>query len=159
MAVNASKRLPCPPRSVAEQVCPTAMSQSPVLVKFNREGCLDTNESLTREWIETDGLGGYAASTILFCATRRYHGLLVGRPEGRVERHVFLSRFDENVVAEDESFPISPHECKIGLRSRLIRKTEGDLIDREPAQVTFLDKQTEHDAEPDDEFVVVCTFR
>ncbi|MGZ6275227.1 MAG: glycogen debranching enzyme N-terminal domain-containing protein, partial [Syntrophales bacterium] len=33
--------------------------------------------ALTLEWLDTNGLGGYASSTILSCNTRKYHGLLV----------------------------------------------------------------------------------
>jgi predicted glycogen debranching enzyme len=51
--------------------------------------------ALTREWLETDGLGGYASSTVLACNRRRYHGLLVAPFEGTAKRHVFLSRLEE----------------------------------------------------------------
>ena len=50
---------------------------------------------LSLEWLETDGCGGYAASTPLLCPTRRQHGLLVAPFPGTSRRHVFLSRFDE----------------------------------------------------------------
>lgn len=46
----------------------------------------DTDELLTREWIVTNGLGGYASGTIAGVVTRRYHGLLVAAlpvPHGR----------------------------------------------------------------------------
>lgn len=50
---------------------------------------------MTREWLLTDGLGGYASSTVLLCPARRYHGLLVAPLPGTVKRHVFLARFEE----------------------------------------------------------------
>lgn len=62
---------------------------------------------MTREWLETDGLGGYASSTVLMCPTRRYHGLLVAPPPGSVKRHVFLSRFEETLEGGGKSVPIS----------------------------------------------------
>src|SRR5262245_19256726 len=62
---------------------------------------------MTREWLETDGRGGYASSTILLCPTRRYHGLLVARPRGSTKRHVFLSRFEENLHGGGKSIAIS----------------------------------------------------
>lgn len=62
---------------------------------------------MTREWLETDGLGGYASSTVLLCPTRRYHGLLVAPFEGTVKRHVFLSRFEETLEGGGKSVPIS----------------------------------------------------
>jgi predicted glycogen debranching enzyme len=62
---------------------------------------------MTREWLETDARGGYASSTILLCATRRYHGLLVAPPPHSVKRHVFLSRFEETFHGGGKAFPIS----------------------------------------------------
>ncbi len=54
-----------------------------------------------REWLVTNGLGGYASGTVLGVPTRRYHGLFVpnlARPEGR---HVMIGRYDEEVIAGD----------------------------------------------------------
>jgi predicted glycogen debranching enzyme len=54
------------------------------------------------EWIETNGLGGYAASTVGGAHTRRYHGILVAAAHPPVGRVVLLSRLDETVVADGE---------------------------------------------------------
>ena len=72
---------------------------APTLLTIERERLLELELALTREWIETDGLGGYASSTALGCPTRRYHGLLVSTFPGTDKRHVFLSRFEESVHA------------------------------------------------------------
>ena len=56
-------------------------------------GCPDT-----REWLNTNGLGGYASATACGANTRRYHGLLVAALEPPGQRTVLLSRFDETVV-------------------------------------------------------------
>jgi len=74
---------------------------------MEREELLRLSSSLERSWLETDGLGGYASSTLLLCATSRYHGLLVATPRGSTKRHVFLSRFEETLVAEGREFPLS----------------------------------------------------
>src|SRR6185369_5710033 len=47
------------------------------------------------EWIETNGLGGWASSTVCGANTRRYHGLLVAATE--TGRRVLVSRLDETV--------------------------------------------------------------
>jgi predicted glycogen debranching enzyme len=50
-----------------------------------------------REWIVTNGLGGYASGTLAGVCTRRYHGVFVpnlARPRGR---HVLVSRLDEEI--------------------------------------------------------------
>ena len=77
------------------------------LIHIDREACLQLERSMTREWLETDGRGGYASSTILMCPTRRYHGLLVAPPPDSTKRHVFLSRFEETLIGGGKSVPIS----------------------------------------------------
>ena len=47
------------------------------------------------EWIETNGLGGWASSTVCFANTRRYHGLLVAATE--TERRVLVAKLDETI--------------------------------------------------------------
>jgi glycogen debranching enzyme len=53
------------------------------------------------EWIETNGLGGWAGSSITFANTRRYHGMLVAALPGRTERTVLVSKLDETVNGID----------------------------------------------------------
>ena len=44
---------------------------------FGPDVCRDFGRAIGKEWLETNGLGGYASSTIIGANTRRYHGLLV----------------------------------------------------------------------------------
>ena len=46
-------------------------------INFGKKVLSNLNKALTTEWILTNGLGGYASSTILGVNTRKYHGLLV----------------------------------------------------------------------------------
>jgi predicted glycogen debranching enzyme len=55
-----------------------------------------------REWLVTNGLGGYASGTVIGVPTRRYHGLFIpnlAHPEGR---HLMIGRYDEEVLAGGE---------------------------------------------------------
>jgi len=54
------------------------------------------------EWLETNGLGGWAGSSIFSCNTRRYHGLLVAATKPPTERMVLLSKLDETVVVNNK---------------------------------------------------------
>ena len=59
------------------------------------------------EWLEPDGLGGFASGTVSGIRTRRYHALLLtatAPPSGRV---VLVNGFDAWVEADGETFPIS----------------------------------------------------
>lgn len=51
-----------------------------------------------REWIETNGMGGWASSSVTGANTRRYHGLLVAATRPPLGRIVLLSRLDETVL-------------------------------------------------------------
>ncbi len=77
------------------------------LIRIDRETCHKLDLVLTREWLETDGRGGFASSTPLFVHNRRYHGLYVVVPPGLEKRHVLLSRFDESLHGAGRSFAIS----------------------------------------------------
>ncbi len=74
---------------------------------LDRDALLRLDSSLTQEWLETDGLGGAASSTVLMCPTRRYHALLCTPRPGTAKRHVWLSRFDETLVVGGSELPLS----------------------------------------------------
>ncbi len=62
----------------------------------------DFERAVRREWLETNGLGGWASSTITGAHTRRYHGLLVAALRPPVDRRVLLSKLDESVSTDHE---------------------------------------------------------
>lgn len=74
---------------------------------MGREACLQLESSLTREWLLTNGAGGYAMGTVLACPTRRYHGLLCVTPPGLAQRHVLVGGFDESLHGRSRSFALS----------------------------------------------------
>jgi glycogen debranching enzyme len=62
---------------------------------------------LRREWLQTNGLGGYASSTISGMNTRRYHGLLVAATKPPVGRMVLLSKMEETLVVGGRRYELS----------------------------------------------------
>lgn len=62
----------------------------------------DFDKSSALEWLETNGLGGYASGTVSGALTRRYHGLLIAALEPPVKRTVLLSKLDETIVTDDK---------------------------------------------------------
>lgn len=58
-------------------------------------------DATQHEWLETNGLGGWASSSIIGANTRRYHGLLVAAVVPPAERMVLLSKLDETIVSGD----------------------------------------------------------
>jgi predicted glycogen debranching enzyme len=75
----------------------------------------DVRRALKTEWLVTNGLGGYASSTILGMNTRKYHGLLVAAFNPPVDRHVLLSRLDEQIRLGSSSFKFGMSETTSGL--------------------------------------------
>src|SRR3954471_10623438 len=61
---------------------------------------------LDQEWLLTNGIGGFASSTVVGCNTRRYHGLLVAATLPPVRPQVLLRHINESRVLDaDESKP------------------------------------------------------
>src|SRR5215813_13121880 len=58
---------------------------------------------LTREWLVTNGLGGYASASVSGACTRRYHGLLISAFPAPLGRMVMLNHFSEEIQLGDES--------------------------------------------------------
>ncbi|MEA2570733.1 MAG: hypothetical protein QOI24_2734 [Acidobacteriota bacterium] len=71
----------------------------------------DSQEALvTREWLVTNALGGYATGTIGGIATRRYHGALIAALPSPLGRFVMLNHLEEQVVVRGESRSLSGDE-------------------------------------------------
>ncbi len=66
-------------------------------LQFGREVCSNLKIAESREWLVTNGIGGYASGTIAGVLTRRYHGLLVGALKPPVARTLLLTKLDEIV--------------------------------------------------------------
>jgi predicted glycogen debranching enzyme len=60
----------------------------------------DLTHSLQLEWLETDGLGGFASSSVVGANTRRYHGLLVAATAPPVGRRVLVAKVEDRVVGD-----------------------------------------------------------
>jgi len=68
------------------------------------------DKALTREWLVTNGIGGYASSTVIGANTRRYHGLLVASFPPPLERQVLLSKVDEELTIGGETYLLGANE-------------------------------------------------
>jgi predicted glycogen debranching enzyme len=77
------------------------------MIQFEQETCGDLNAALRYEWLETNGFGGFASSTIVGLNTRRYHGLLVAASKPPVGRLVLLSKLEETLFIDDQAFDLS----------------------------------------------------
>lgn len=80
-------------------------------MKFDKNS-LNPKEGLEKEWMITNGIGGYAASTIIGANTRRYHGLLVAPLTPPARRYVMLSKLDESIEIDGRKYELYTNICK-----------------------------------------------
>jgi predicted glycogen debranching enzyme len=80
------------------------------LIAFDREVCQQLDRAVHREWLETNGIGGFASSTIVGMNTRRYHGLLVASLKPPVDRNVLLSKLEETLLVDGVQFELSANQ-------------------------------------------------
>ena len=75
----------------------------------------DRDRALATEWLLADGAGGYASSTVLMAATRRYHGLWVPALNPPVDRRVVLAHIEERLTTDSGQTFLStrPFNCPV----------------------------------------------
>ena len=81
--------------------------------------------SLQREWLQTNGLGGYSSSTVAGMNTRRYHGLLMAAAKPPVGRILLLSKLEETLVVQGRRHDLSANQYPGVIHPR------GDLLLKE----------------------------
>lgn len=77
------------------------------LFHFDRNICNNLKSAFEKEWLETNGIGGYASSTIVGINTRRYHGLLMAATEPPLGRALMLSKCEETLLVGEDQIPLS----------------------------------------------------
>ena len=75
-------------------------------IRFGREVCGNLNISEHREWLVTNGIGGYASGTISGLLTRSYHGLLLAALQPPVDITLMLTKLDETVTYDDRNYSL-----------------------------------------------------
>lgn len=75
-------------------------------IKFGREICGYLDSAEGREWLVTNGMGGYASGTVSGLLTRRYHGLLVAALNPPLGRTLLLTKLDEAVIYNGLHYPL-----------------------------------------------------
>jgi predicted glycogen debranching enzyme len=76
-------------------------------IEFGREICGNLEVSARREWLVTNGIGGYASGTIAGVLTRRYHGLLIAALSPPLGRTLMLPKLEEIVHYHTQVYALS----------------------------------------------------
>ena len=77
------------------------------VVDFGLAVCSDLTSAERREWLVTNGMGGFACGTMAGVLTRRYHGLLVAALNPPLGRTVLVSKLDETLNYAGTRYPLS----------------------------------------------------
>ena len=72
---------------------------------FTKES-LNLENGLDKEWLITNGIGGYSSSTIIGANTRKYHGLLVASLTPPARRFLILSKLDESIEVRGKKYDL-----------------------------------------------------
>jgi predicted glycogen debranching enzyme len=80
------------------------------MIAFKQDVTTNFDQALSHEWLEANGLGSFACSTICGANTRRYHSLLTACTRPPVGRVVLLSKLEETLVIGKERFELSTNE-------------------------------------------------
>ena len=84
---------------------------------FTNEEFLNFEDGVKREWLVTNGIGGFSSSTLINSNTRRYHGLLVAALNPPASRHLVVSNMQEVVESKNETSYLSSFECQDGYKA------------------------------------------
>jgi predicted glycogen debranching enzyme len=85
-----------------------------VTIRLGPQVCGNLDEAANREWLVSDGVGGYAMGTVAGLRTRRYHGLLVVAVDGPAQRMLGLAALDPVLVLGDTRVRLATDEWGSG---------------------------------------------
>ena len=82
--------------------CLAAETAAPV--QLGREICGFVSYAGEREWLMTNGIGGFASGTVSGLLTRRYQGLLIAALKPPLGRTLLVAKLEETARYADESY-------------------------------------------------------
>lgn len=89
-------------------------------MEFGKSDWQTFERGIEKEWLLTNGIGGFASSTLTGVNSRRYHGLLVASLNPPIERHLILSKIDESININGREFELfsykTPDDIKEGYK-------------------------------------------
>lgn len=80
------------------------------MINFDSSICTDFSAASSREWLETNGIGGFASGTIAGSNSRRYHGTLTAATRPPLGRLTLVSKIEETITVDSEPFELSTNQ-------------------------------------------------
>ena len=88
------------------------------MIQLGKDICGNLELALRREWLETNGIGGFCSATITGANSRRYHGLLTAATKPPVGRMVLLSKLEETLILGDRRLDLSTNQYQGAIHPR-----------------------------------------
>jgi predicted glycogen debranching enzyme len=82
---------------------------------FGKDDWRTFEHGIEKEWLVTNGLGGYASATLIGANTRKYHGLLIASLAPPVQRTLLLAKLDERVEAKEHVYNLATNQTVGGV--------------------------------------------
>jgi predicted glycogen debranching enzyme len=101
-------------RQSSDGESPSARMLRNAAVSFGRETCGSLEQAEQREWLVTNGIGGFASGTVSGNLTRRYHGLLLAALHPPVGRTQMVAKLDETARYNGVEYPLSTNRWVSG---------------------------------------------
>ena len=99
-------------------------------IAFGRETCSSLEIAERREWLVTNGIGGYASGTVSGNLTRRYHGLLIAALHPPVGRMQLVAKLEETAGYDGSNYALGTNRWASGsVEPKGYRSIEGFHLD------------------------------
>lgn len=101
-------------------------------MKFGKGYWKSFEAGLEREWVITNGIGGYAGSSIIGANTRRHQGLLIASLRAPVSRYAILTKIDESLQIGGEDFSLATNQHPGGWNEEGQKHLQRFIYDEQP---------------------------
>ena len=91
------------------------MPPQQAVINFGSSICRHVLTAARREWLVTNGIGGYAMGTICGIPTRQYHGYLIAALKPPLGRTLLLAKLDETLSYDGQDYDLFANHWASGL--------------------------------------------
>jgi len=81
-----------------------------MMIEIKESYCKNFDFATSLEWLETNGLGGFAMGTVSGAPTRRYHSYLTAALTPPVVRRALVAKIEETLEVDGETFDLSANQ-------------------------------------------------
>ncbi len=109
------------------------------MIRFTEEDLRDFESNLAREYLETNGIGGYSSSTVPGVRTRKYHGILVSAQKPPLDRNLMVADLEETLIIRGKRIELSTNEYAGAIHPEGYRYLKEFAIDPLPRWIFKID--------------------